>query len=149
MEITRPARRTVAIIPCGAAKLDRSAPARDLYTGSQFRMALAAAAEIDDEVQVLVLSAKYGLITLDTILDPYDVKMGDAGSVDPCDLILQASALELNAGEVDVYALLPKAYFETLDEALRFRGVYAADVYEADAGIGYQRGTLSTIVRTA
>jgi hypothetical protein len=48
----------------------------------------------------------------------------------------------------DVYAMLPKAYFRVIDEAFRTDDVYAQDVYEADAGIGYQRGTCSTVVRT-
>jgi len=139
---------TTAIIPCGSDKLDTAAPAEALYCGSMFRMALAAARDIDDEVRVLILSAKHGLIELDTIIEPYNVKMGDAGSVTAATVAAQAEALGVTWG-TETYGLLPRAYYAVADEALRTHDVYLQDIYEADAGIGYQRGTCSTIVRTA
>lgn len=138
MDITRP----VAIIPCGQDKLDAPAPAADLYCGDMFRLALAAARSITegDDTQILVLSALHGLVTLDQVLAPYDLRMGATGSIDAQTVTLQALTLGIDWG-AEVYALLPNAYFEVLDSALRALDVYPNDVYEADAGIGYQRRT--------
>lgn len=70
MPADRLQRPVVVVIPCGAEKLDATAPARDLYVGSMFRMALAAAeAEIaGTSGRILILSALHGLLELDTIV---------------------------------------------------------------------------------
>lgn len=149
MPRTRIPRPIFLIIPCGADKLDHAAPARDLYCGSMFRSSLAAvqAEAADTEATILILSALHGLITLDTVLEPYNVKMGDAGSVTAQTVAAQAAALGMDwESRPDVYAFLPNRYFAVLDEALRSDDVYASQVYEACGGIGEQRG-VNRIVR--
>lgn len=147
---TRQPRPTFVVIPCGAEKADQPAPAAQLYTGGMFRLALQAAADVDPDATVLILSALHGLVTLDTVLAPYDCKMGDPGSVTAEQVAEQARQLGMTwEARADVYALLPKAYFRVLDQALRADDVFAADVYEADPGIGYQRGTCACIKRYA
>lgn len=130
------------VIPCGAHKLDHPAAARDLYTGPMFRHTLTAAqanAEHDTQARILILSAKHGLITLDTVLAPYDLRMDQPGSITAETLAEQALALGIDFGS-EVYAFLPAAYLARLDEALRTHDVYVQNVYEVAAGIGYQRG---------
>lgn len=148
------------VIPCGGAKLDRAAPARDLYTGSMFRHTLTNVERCaaGDEaaglgpVRILILSAKYGLVQLDDVLEPYDLKMGKTGSVTAETLAEQAYALGIDYG-AEVYALLPKRYLQRLDEALRTLYVYVQDVYEACGGpdgrdgIGPQRRVNAIIGR--
>lgn len=151
MPVTETHRPTFLVIPCGADKADAPAPAAELYVGSMFRMALAAAETEAAEIgaTVLIFSALHGLVELDTVLAPYDVKMGDPGSVTVEQVAEQAQALGLTwEARADVYALLPKAYFAVLDAALRTDDVYAAQVYEACGGIGEQRG-VCRIVRDA
>lgn len=63
----------LGLIGCSATKLDRPAPARELYTGDLFRSALRLA-EARCE-RVLVLSAKHGAVSLDTVLRPYDEQL--------------------------------------------------------------------------
>ncbi len=128
--------QTIGIIPCAASKIDSPAAARDLYSSSSFRMALAAALANFD--RVLILSALHGLISPDQIIAPYDVRMGDAGSVSPATITDQALALGIE--DDDIYALLPSAYFSILDEGLRSLDVFASPVYEATRGIGDHRG---------
>lgn len=141
------ARRIVAVIPCSATKLDRPAPAAELYAASAyFRGALAAALAETDEVYVL--SARHGLVALDEVLAPYDVRMGDAGSVTELDLAAQALALGLDGERTEVYGFLPNAYFNRLDGALRMIDVYATPVYEATIGIGEHK-RVCKIVATA
>ena len=136
---------TTFIIPCGKAKLDTAAPARDLYVGGMFRLALDTAEKEAalDGGRVLILSALHGLLELDQVVEPYDVKMGDAEAVDAARITEQAVALDLL--DDDVYALLPSTYFKTLDDGLRDVYVYASNTYETNRGIGDQRGICCTI----
>ncbi len=140
------------VIACGAGKAARPAPARDLYTGVGFRHALQAAATQaawsaahGQRPAVLVLSALHGLITLDKVIAPYDLKMGQPGSVTPCAVGGQAARLGITRG-CDVYALLPRAYLAVLDEALRPQGIWVQDVYEGCRGIGDQRAVNRTLI---
>lgn len=142
---TRP---MVCVIPCGSDKLDRPAMARDLYTSTMFRLAWdAAMAEIEayeGTARIVILSALHGLIDSSTIIEPYDVKMGDSGSVTAEMITAQAAGLGIDWG-ADVYAFLPNSYFEVLDEGLRTLDVYAAQVYEATSGIGDQRHVCAVV----
>lgn len=61
----------VVVIPCSGLKLSYPAPARDLYTGTFFRKALALADRCDADLYIF--SAKYGLIHPDTVIAPYDL----------------------------------------------------------------------------
>jgi hypothetical protein len=140
------------VIPCGGGKLDHAAPAAELYIGSMFRHALVnverLAAMDEDEgrgpARVLILSALHGLVELDTVLEPYDLRMGAPGSVTAETLTAQALALGIDWGSA-VYAFLPRAYLARLDEALRTLDVYVQDVYEACGGNGDQRRVLSIV----
>ena len=62
--------RPLYLIACSAAKLDRAAPAAQLYTGQAFRLAMAAAARAGADV--LILSGLYGPISPDNIIEPYN-----------------------------------------------------------------------------
>lgn len=141
------------VIPCGGRKLDRPAPARELYVGSMFRHTWAnvtRCAELDVEAgaapaaRVLILSAKYGLVDPEQVLEPYDLTMGKPGSVTAETLAAQATALGIGWDErteraSEVYALLPRPYLARLDTALRTLDVYVQDVYEATSGILQQK----------
>lgn len=65
---------TIALVGCAAAKLSRPAPARDLYVSQLFKKA-AAYAEANSD-RWYVLSAKYGLVASDKVIEPYDAKLG-------------------------------------------------------------------------
>lgn len=75
---------TLFVIPCGGSKLPLSSPARSLYTGAMFRFCLTVveeeaelAAAAGRDVAVRILSARYGLLDLDTLVEPYDRRMTD------------------------------------------------------------------------
>ncbi len=139
--------KAFVIIPCVADKQDAPCYAVDMYTSDNFRNTLAAArSDSFAGAQVLILSALYGLVTLDTLLYPYDLKMGDQDCVTAETVAIQAEALGLTWSS-DVYALLPAAYFAVLNEALRSLDVYPQNVYEAAPGIGYQREVVGCIRR--
>jgi hypothetical protein len=148
------------VVACGAAKAPHTAAARNLYTSPTFRHFLAAAEaeaeatrrELGANATVLILSAAHGLITPDTIVAPYDVRMDHDGAVDVDTINATAADLGIEYGD-EVYSFLPAAYRAPLAEALATDDVLVHDVYEAPAGrqggIGFQRGVASSLIRTA
>ncbi|MCI0339330.1 MAG: YaaA family protein [Acidobacteria bacterium] len=80
--------KRIVIISCGKQKLTCPALARELYTGLYFKATLGYALTIAPVENIFVLSAKYGLVRLDDRLKPYDLKMGEAGSV-TCQKVLR------------------------------------------------------------
>jgi len=136
--------RTVYVVPCGADKLDRPARARELYIGSMFKTALRSAEALGDG-EIIILSALHGLLDPDDWVEPYNMKMGDKGSVSPATVREQAHNRFGWRSPMNVHTFLPKKYFAVLDKALKPLGIYAQDIYEADPGIGYQRGTCKVI----
>jgi hypothetical protein len=141
------------VVPCGAGKVNHEAPARELYTGSAFQYVLGQVEfeaqqtreALGIEVEVLILSALHGLVRPETVLAPYDVKMGDAGSIDAGDLLITALMAGVGCGD-EVFAFLPRQYREMLEAALAPIAVGVQNVYEAAPGIGYMRGVCRTMV---
>jgi hypothetical protein len=70
----------LAVIPCGARKREGVHPAADLYVGPYFRAALRWA-QTSGADRILILSAKHGLLELDTEVESYDLKFGDPGAI--------------------------------------------------------------------
>jgi len=64
----------IGLVGCGKAKLPQAAPARELYTGSLFRGALQVATARCGP-NVMVLSARHGLVPLDVCLEPYELSL--------------------------------------------------------------------------
>lgn len=132
----------VVIIPCGARKLARPAPAGELYVGSQHRLARRAGDRLTSAGGlVLILSAKHGLLGLGTVIGPYDMTIGDPAAVTSGVVRGQAAAL-IPAGAV-VVSLLPARYAALLDAA----GVVATHVLAGAGGMGAQRAVLAGIAR--
>jgi hypothetical protein len=64
---------TLAIIPCTNQKSDEPGPAREVWTGVHFQLTLLHAEEFYD--RTLIMSFKYGLITPDEVIEPYDMNI--------------------------------------------------------------------------
>lgn len=60
------------LIGCGSAKRAEPAAARDLYTGSLFRYRRRYAERFGKDGW-MIISAKYGLVHPDTVIEPYDL----------------------------------------------------------------------------
>jgi hypothetical protein len=80
---------TIVIVPCGSRKLDHPAKAREMYTGNYHKAALNYALSIALPENILILSAKYGLLALHDWIEPYELRMGRNGSVSETELICQ------------------------------------------------------------
>lgn len=139
-DIAEPATGPIVVVPCGAQKLDEPAPAGQLYRSQHFQLVLRAASRLADEQagRVLILSALHGLVDPATVLDPYNVKMGDPESIAPAKIAEQLRAIR----PTSVTALLPKAYRAALEAA----GADVVDLYANAPGIGYQRGVAARIL---
>lgn len=123
------------VVPCSKAKRSHPAQARIFYEGNLHHAARVAAEADPDHGTVLILSASYGLVTLDQVLVPYDVTLGDPGQVQPATLAMQAGTLGVMPSD-DVNALLPRGYFDLLAEGLAARLVYPRWVFEGCRGVG-------------
>lgn len=66
----------IGLIACSAQRLDRPAPARELYCSPLFRKSLAYAERHCE--RVYVLSALHRLVELDQVLEPYEHRLGAA-----------------------------------------------------------------------
>lgn len=64
----------IGLVACSSRKLDRRAPARELYSSPLFRKSLAYAEQRCE--RVYVLSAKFGLVELDQRIGKYDHRLG-------------------------------------------------------------------------
>ncbi|MFJ7949886.1 DUF6884 domain-containing protein [Streptomyces sp. NPDC096354] len=80
----------LVVIPCGSRKLGRRARAADMYVGSYHRACRRAADALQPD-RLLILSARYGLLDLDDVIDPYDTPHGAAGAITDRDLLEQAT----------------------------------------------------------
>lgn len=67
----------IALVGCGARKLDGAHPAGELYIGPLFRGGLEYALARYPREQVLVLSARHGLLSLDTVAASYNLHLGE------------------------------------------------------------------------
>ena len=65
---------TVGLVGCASQKLQRPAPARELYVSQLFKKASAYAELTCD--RWYILSAKHGLVHPDAIIEPYDMLLG-------------------------------------------------------------------------
>lgn len=63
----------IGLVSCSSQKLDRAAPARELYCSPLFKLSLRYAQRYCDVVYVL--SGKLGLVALDQIVEPYDTRV--------------------------------------------------------------------------
>jgi hypothetical protein len=69
------------VISCGSAKTDFMTNAEHLYVGTPFKLALRYAKTLVPRDQIKILSAKYGLLNLDDLVEPYKLRMGKPGSI--------------------------------------------------------------------
>jgi hypothetical protein len=156
---------TLVVIACGAAKAPQALPAGQLYTSAtwaHFAAAAQAVARSDSayfghRTEVVVLSARHGLVDLQTVIAPYDDTFTRASSVTvtKCELIDQL----VHRAPAVIMSLLPGAYWSRLRDAVATVNeegcesdpwIELLDCYEpgfgAAFGIGYQRGCASRLL---
>lgn len=135
----------VVIVACGAAKLDHPAPAGEMYTGSYHRATRRAAAVLaGDAGRVMILSAEYGLLDLDTVIAPYEKRLPERQV--PAEWVAMVRAQAAAAGIATAPVVLAgRAYVHGA------RQIWADAVapLEGTRGIGDQLARLAEIYRPA
>ena len=126
-------RPPVLVIACGSRKIPTPAPARDLYVGSLFRAARAAA-EADGRPW-LICSAAHGLLTPDTVIAPYERALGSSRA----DIAGLAGLIAAQRPPPVVEAWTPRRYTAALAQA----GVRIGAAPLAGLGIGHQLAWLT------
>lgn len=90
----------IVILSCGQKKVTKPTEAYRLYQGSYYKMNLKYALSITSLNCIYILSAKYGLIKSTEIIAPYNLKMGEPGSVTTDKIKQQAASLGILQNEV-------------------------------------------------
>jgi hypothetical protein len=63
--------KTIVLISCAKTKLQVAAKAKDLYTSDLFRKNYQYAVTLNPDM-IFILSAKYGLLSPETMIEPYE-----------------------------------------------------------------------------
>ena len=69
--------KTIILISCVSKKLDRKAKAKNLYVSTLFRRNLAYAERKFNPDKIFILSAKYGLLNPERVIEPYDLALNE------------------------------------------------------------------------
>jgi hypothetical protein len=128
-------------VACCRAKLPRAAAARHLYRGLLFKQSQRAAVSLRPTHGYLILSARYGLVRPDTVLEPYNLLLGQPGSITRRQLREQAKELGV-ADHRRVVVLAPNKY----SALARAVWPYAATPLAGTRGSGDQSVTLARII---
>lgn len=71
----------IVLLSCVKSKRDHSCKAGDMYTSSLFLKMMAYAQSLKPK-NIFILSAKYGLLSTDTIIDPYELTLKNMKSAE-------------------------------------------------------------------
>ena len=144
--------RRVCLIACSASKLDRAAPAHEIYTGDVFRKSLTWA-KLQTFDDVVVLSPRHHVVELQDSLQPYDGSMY-AMTVDErrrwASIVFASidTRWDLRAGGIELVMLAGAQYAEEL--ALRIQVVAPrASLVRPLAGVGVGVGQQKAWLRDA
>lgn len=99
----------IVVAACGQKKLPQPSAAGYLYVGSYAAAGLRWARSVALPGRIFILSAKYGLIPHDRVVEPYDLTLNSPGAVDAMAVRAQAMGLGILA-ESDVLAVGGSAY---------------------------------------
>lgn len=138
---------TVTFVACAATKLDRPAPARELYRSDLFAKASAYAQRLGEWY---ILSAAHGLVHPDTVLDPYNITLNDM-TRDDCMMWGDKVAAQLDLLNIQAdrcVVLAGRTYRDPIMAALR--GKFAEVVIPLEGlGIGSQKQRLAQLTQVA
>jgi hypothetical protein len=112
----------IALVSCVKTKRSNSAEARELYISPLFRGLREYAESTTDAWYIL--SAKYGLLTPDTIIEPYEMTLNAMRRPerDAWARRVEAQLAEVIPAEAEVTLLAGSRYREALEPFLRARG---------------------------
>jgi hypothetical protein len=69
--------KTVVLVACVATKINKPAPAENLYDSDLFKKSMAYAHKLTDSNDIYILSAKHHLLPIKKVIKPYDMTLND------------------------------------------------------------------------
>lgn len=131
----------IGLVGCAAKKLDRPAPACELYISPLFRLSLAYAEARC--LRVYVLSALHRVLDLDTVVEPYEHRL-DRHESEAWARAVSARLIDRHGPHQNYLVLAGADYADPLVEMMRpIEGEHPLDV----AGVRVQIGTLVQPIR--
>lgn len=134
--------KPLVLIPCGNRKSPKRQPAYALYQGGYFKICLRYALSITTKDKVFIVSAKHGLLGLYDEVDPYNLLMGQPGSITADKVREQAIARDI-VNEPEVVIVAGSKYAE-IAKAVWPHGNW---ILEGKGGMGYQQQYLTRLMR--
>jgi predicted site-specific integrase-resolvase len=122
--------KIVLVTACGAKKLEKPAPAGELYKSSRIRYLRKKSRQL--EIPFYILSAKYGLVNSETVIEPYEKKM----TAQRCEELLDQIVSVLKNFDVVIYYRggAGKVYAECIEKACQTAGVKLVSFGYANTG---------------
>lgn len=121
----------IGLVACSSQKLDRPAPAHELYCSPLFRKSLAYA--LSRCTQVYVLSASHGLVPLDREVKPYDRRLGGKKERAAWGRRVASTLIDRHGRDVEYLVLAGRDYADPLVTGLRTHGGFHEDTYRVRA----------------
>ncbi|RZU46568.1 3'-phosphoadenosine 5'-phosphosulfate sulfotransferase (PAPS reductase)/FAD synthetase [Krasilnikovia cinnamomea] len=142
-ELPTAAPSPVVIVPCGSRKRPGRVRAAEKYIGPYARSARLAGEAVAERTgaRIITLSARYGLLDDDDLVDDYDLTMGDVGSVTAGRIAEQAARLGITDSLVTVIA--GKAYADVVSAVWP----HAVRALDGCTSYGNQRARMGHIAR--
>jgi hypothetical protein len=128
------------IVACGASKQTLPCPAGEMYTGGYHRACLEYALTLAPRENVFILSARYGLLALDTVIEPYDQRMKRNNPKFWARVWIQLDEAGAHASELVL--LCGADYREPLRSLWQVKGWPVSAPLEGIGGIGKQKAWL-------
>lgn len=108
--------KILVINGCSQGKVSHPAPAREFYTGQLFRMVKRFAEQHNFDQRIV--SGKYGLLTFDDLVEPYDMKITTRADVNRVQEKCLYSLVALHREYDAIIVVLGKKYREVISPIL-------------------------------
>ena len=126
--------KTLLITGCCKEKLDHPAPAKDLYQGRLFKLVKAYAET--NSFNWIIISAEYGLVTPDQVLEPYDTQIKTAGDVKRVHQLVMPALESIWGDYAKIILILGKRYRQVIEPELTQLPPQKIVIIEDKRGIG-------------
>jgi len=125
----------LVIIPCGGRKSGVHCAASALYRGAYYRGCLAYARSLVPDGSIRILSGLHGLLALSEVIAPYEMRLGEPGSICAGAVRSQAAAM----GDVSPVLVVGGQEYVNMARAVWPQAAsFVESLPKKKRGIGYQ-----------
>ncbi|MFN3803900.1 MAG: DUF6884 domain-containing protein [Pyrobaculum sp.] len=128
----------IVVTNCTREKLSRPAPARELYRGPSVKNVVKVVDEVRArgvDVRLYIISAKYGLVREDEILEPYDETLGGRPLPEIKRWAREVRLLEkFRDLRGVIFLTASRSYYHAVEEAICEKEVYVLSRFRPSCG---------------